>query len=86
MSLGKQAPDANGIAAILDRYRAPIEQGMRAALADAARATTPAATTDALRATLYGQIEYHLGWRDADFTPSEGHRGKLLRPALTLLA
>jgi geranylgeranyl diphosphate synthase type I len=86
VSLGKQAPDANGIAAILGRYRALIEQGMRAALADAARATTPADATDDLRATLYGQIEYHLGWRDADFTPSEGHRGKLLRPTLTLLA
>jgi len=34
----------------------------------------------------YGQIEYHMGWVNADFLPSTGHSGKLLRPTLLLLA
>lgn len=86
MSLGKQTPDAIGIADALARFRAQIEQGMRAALADAAQTTRRAEATETLRSSLYGQIDYHLGWRNADFTPSEGNRGKLLRPSLTLLA
>jgi geranylgeranyl diphosphate synthase type I len=86
VTLGKNALQSTGIAAVLDRYRAPIEQGMREALATAARTTTRAAATEELRASLYDQIDYHLGWRDASFTPSQGHRGKLLRPTLTLLA
>jgi geranylgeranyl diphosphate synthase type I len=86
VSLGKQTPDAINIADALARYRAPIEQGMREALANAAHATRRAEATEALRLPLYGQIDYHLGWRNADFTPSEGNRGKLLRPSLTLLA
>lgn len=86
MTLGKHALQSTDIAAVLDRYRAPIETGMREALAAAATATTPAAATEALRSSLYGQIDYHLGWRDATFKPSQGHRGKLLRPTLTLLA
>jgi geranylgeranyl diphosphate synthase type I len=86
VSLGKQALQSTDIAAVLDRYRAPIEQGMREALAAAARTTTRAAATETLLSTLYGQIDYHLGWRDASFKPSEGNRGKLLRPTLTLLS
>jgi len=86
VTLGKHALQSTDIAAVLDRYRAPIEAGLRAALAAAATATTPAAATEALRSSLYGQIDYHLGWRDATFKPSQGHRGKLLRPTLTLLA
>src|SRR6185437_4776037 len=66
--------------------RASIEQGMQEALASAARVTTRATATEELRASLYGQMDYHLGWRDASFIPSQGHRGKLLRPTLTLLA
>jgi geranylgeranyl diphosphate synthase type I len=34
----------------------------------------------------YGQIQYHLGWVDADFLPIENNPGKLLRPTLLLLA
>ena len=86
MSLGKKALQSTDIAAVLDRYRAPIEQAMREALTTSARATTHAAATEALLSSLYGQIEYHLGWRDASFAPSQGNRGKLLRPTLTLLA
>ncbi len=34
----------------------------------------------------YGQIEYHLGWVDANFSPVASNPGKLLRPTLLLLA
>jgi geranylgeranyl diphosphate synthase type I len=34
----------------------------------------------------YGQIQYHLGWVDANFTPTANNPGKLLRPTLLLLA
>src|SRR5258708_16535592 len=34
----------------------------------------------------YGLIQYHLGWVDADFKPTESNPGKLLRPKLLLLA
>lgn len=86
MTLGKHALQSTDIAAVLERYRAPIEQGLRDALASSAQATTRAASTEALLSTLYGQIEYHLGWRDARFTLIQGNSGKLLRPTLTLLA
>lgn len=86
VTLGKKALQSTDIATVLNRYRMPIEQGMRAALAASAEVTTHADVTEELRDSLYGQIGYHLGWRDATFAPSEGHRGKLLRPTLTLLA
>src|SRR3989442_11462502 len=34
----------------------------------------------------YGQMQYHLGWVDANFTPTANNPGKLLRPTLLLLA
>ena len=86
MSLGKKALQSTNIAAVLDRYRASIEEAMRETLTASAHATTHAAATEALLSSLYGQIEYHLGWRDATFASSVGHGGKLLRPTLTLLA
>lgn len=36
--------------------------------------------------TLYGQIQYHLGWFDQQFRPVDGQPGKLLRPTLLLLS
>ncbi|HEY7849413.1 MAG TPA: polyprenyl synthetase family protein, partial [Ktedonobacterales bacterium] len=86
VTLGKKAPQATDIAAVLDRYRAPIEQGMREAVTSAAQATTRATATETLLASLYGQIEYHLGWVDSQFAPTAGSPGKLLRSTLTLLA
>lgn len=35
---------------------------------------------------IYGQMQYHLGWLDRQFRPTEGHPGKLLRPKLLLLS
>ncbi len=34
----------------------------------------------------YGQMQYHLGWMDTNFVPTQGTSGKLLRPTLLLLA
>src|SRR5437588_10092903 len=34
----------------------------------------------------YDQIQYHLGWVDASFSPVTSNAGKLLRPTLLLLA
>ncbi len=34
----------------------------------------------------YGQMQYHLGWVDTNFSPITGNSGKLLRPMLLLLA
>jgi geranylgeranyl diphosphate synthase type I len=37
-------------------------------------------------ATLYGQMQYHLGWLDQHLRPTHGQPGKLLRPTLLLLS
>ncbi|HXX77526.1 MAG TPA: polyprenyl synthetase family protein, partial [Ktedonobacteraceae bacterium] len=37
-------------------------------------------------APFYGQMQYHLGWVDTNFSPVSGNPGKLLRPTLLLLA
>ncbi|HEU5230315.1 MAG TPA: polyprenyl synthetase family protein [Ktedonobacteraceae bacterium] len=37
-------------------------------------------------AKVYGQMQYHLGWVDQQFSPADGHPGKLLRPKLLLLS
>jgi geranylgeranyl diphosphate synthase type I len=37
-------------------------------------------------APFYGQMQYHLGWVDTNFSPLSSNPGKLLRPTLLLLA
>jgi geranylgeranyl diphosphate synthase, type I len=37
-------------------------------------------------APFYGQMQYHLGWVDSNFSPVSNNPGKLLRPTLLLLA
>src|SRR5579883_3318000 len=51
----------------------------------ALRATVDELTTPEL-APFYGQMRYHLGWVDAQLTPTANNPGKLLRPTLLLLA
>ena len=36
--------------------------------------------------SFYGQMQYHLGWVDTDFSPTKNNPGKLLRPSLLLFA
>jgi geranylgeranyl diphosphate synthase, type I len=75
-----------GIAEAVGRYRAKIEAGLRAAVSSAAESTPRAPESARTLASMYGQIEYHLGWRSADLSPEQGNPGKLLRPTLALLA
>jgi geranylgeranyl diphosphate synthase type I len=43
-------------------------------------------TVQHLLGEFYGQIEYHLGWRQPDLTPATEDSGKLLRPTLVLVS
>ena len=74
------------VESILARVREPVMDALRAALRDVRDETRAAPASEALLDGFYGQIEYHLGWRNADLTWARAHPGKLLRPALVLLA
>lgn len=67
------------------RYRQEILQELHGVFL-----TLPASFTKEINAetlvTLYGQIQYHLGWFDQQFRPVDGQPGKLLRPTLLLLS
>jgi geranylgeranyl diphosphate synthase, type I len=69
----------------LQRYRPEILQELHRVFL-----TQPVAFTKEVNAemlvTLYGQIQYHLGWFDQQFCPIDGQPGKLLRPTLLLLS
>lgn len=67
------------IETILTRYRTEIENALRQAILDS-RAKSHNIDT------FYGQMQYQLGWVDANLSPVENHSGKLLRPTLLLLA
>jgi geranylgeranyl diphosphate synthase type I len=54
----------------------PLEGEMRAVLSGGEEATQPH----------YGMMQYHMGWVDARFEPSDLPAGKRLRPILCLLA
>jgi geranylgeranyl diphosphate synthase, type I len=69
---------------VLQRYQAEIDAALRRTVMRVSNAATRPEI--APLQPFYGQIEYHLGWVDADFSPSTGHSGKLLRPTLLLLA
>ena len=59
--------------AALARYRPPIEQGLRDAL-----------NRPGVEHVRF--LRYHFGWEDADGRPLDAPAGKLLRPALCMLA
>lgn len=59
------------------RHQRVIDAALRAAVDEF---TTPELTP------FYGQMQYHLGWVDAQLTPTANNPGKLLRPTLLLLA
>jgi geranylgeranyl diphosphate synthase type I len=86
VSAGKKAKWTPGITEALGRYRAEIEAELRTAMSSAAAATPRAPESAGALASMYGQIEYHLGWRAEDLSPAKGDSGKLLRPTLTLLS
>lgn len=72
--------------AALTRYRPLVERALRDAVSRARVGLRPATAAANYLDGFHGQIEYHLGWRDVSFAPSSAPSGKLLRPALVLLA
>jgi geranylgeranyl diphosphate synthase type I len=66
------------------RYQSEINQALHRALTQVT--TTAVLSRVADLQTYYGQMQYHLGWVNADFSPIENNAGKLLRPTLLLLA
>ncbi|HVB25244.1 MAG TPA: polyprenyl synthetase family protein [Ktedonobacteraceae bacterium] len=72
------------IQSALQRHQATIQEAMHNAFMKVQAASTDTETND-LQA-FYGQIQYHLGWVNADFVPTHSNPGKLLRPTLLLLA
>ncbi|HLJ34308.1 MAG TPA: polyprenyl synthetase family protein [Ktedonobacteraceae bacterium] len=72
------------IQSALLRHQTAIQEAMHNAFMKVQMASTDTETNN-LQA-LYGQIQYHLGWADADFIPTRNDPGKLLRPTLLLLA
>lgn len=75
---------SSSIQPVLLRHQAEIDAALRRTVMRVSNAATRAEI--APLQPFYGQIEYHLGWVNADFSPSTGHSGKLLRPTLLLLA
>lgn len=72
------------IQSALLRHQATIQNAIQNAFMKVRMVSTDAGTNDLQ--TLYGQLEYHLGWVNADFIPTQSNPGKLLRPTLLLLA
>ncbi len=73
--------------AALERYRALLNEELRAAVLEARTALQSVPPTEAMRDDFYARIEYHLGWRLPDLTRAGAATfGKLLRPTLLLLA
>jgi len=66
------------------RYQSEINEALHRALTQVT--TTAVLSRVADLQTYYGQMQYHLGWVNADFSPIENNPGKLLRPTLLLLA
>jgi geranylgeranyl diphosphate synthase type I len=71
---------------VLRRYRTLLADGLRESLAAARAAMPPAPAAHTALDELYGQVEYHFGWRDAALRLAANRPGKLLRPTLLLLA
>jgi geranylgeranyl diphosphate synthase, type I len=68
----------------LMRYQKNIQEALHRSVMKVAEAAIQSGATDLQ--SYYGQIQYHLGWVDANFTPTANNPGKLLRPTLLLLA
>lgn len=72
--------------AVFSRYRQVMSDGLRQALTDMRQSDALAPATKGLLSEFYGQIEYHLGWRQPDLSPASANSGKYMRPALLLLS
>ena len=81
---GKNMVLRSTIQTTLSRYQSEINQALHRAVPKVNATAVDARAADLQ--TYYGQMQYHLGWVNADFSPIENHPGKLLRPTLLLLA
>ncbi len=66
------------------RHQAAIMSALHQVVYTAIKTATASGAADLT--SFYGQMQYHLGWVDADLTPTTSNPGKLLRPTLLLLA
>ena len=72
------------IQSTLQRYQPEILASLQSTIK---RAMASSALHEASNlAPFYGQMQYHLGWVDTNFSPVSSNPGKLLRPTLLLLA
>jgi geranylgeranyl diphosphate synthase type I len=72
------------IQSTLQRYQQEILASLQSTIQ---RAMTSSALQEASNlAPFYGQMQYHLGWVDTNFSPVPSNPGKLMRPTLLLLA
>lgn len=89
MSSGNAATsstNSDNLDAVIGHYRPLLGEALLQAINDTRGGDPPAPATSQLLDDFYGQIEYHHGWRTPDLQPKPWHPGKLLRPALLLLA
>ncbi|MBV8822356.1 MAG: polyprenyl synthetase family protein, partial [Ktedonobacteraceae bacterium] len=68
----------------LQRYQQDIYTALRRAVYKVSDVETHP-ELNALQA-YYGQMQYHLGWVDTNFSPTRSNFGKFLRPTLLLLS
>src|SRR6266550_4092372 len=66
------------------RHQREIQEALQQAVMKARKTAIRSGAAE-LQA-FYDQIQYHLGWVDASFSPVTNNPGKLLRPTLLLLA
>ncbi|MCL5960526.1 MAG: polyprenyl synthetase family protein [Chloroflexi bacterium] len=64
------------LAAIFEDYLTSVEDELRASFRRDEESLLP----------FYGMMQYHLGWLDEHFRPTQSDQGKKLRPTLCLLA
>jgi len=72
------------IQSTLQRYQSEILASLQSTIKRALASSALQETSDLV--PFYGQMQYHLGWVDTNFSPVSGNAGKLLRPTLLLLA
>ncbi len=87
--MSRKQSDAATLDRVLEPYRELVTRSLRQALEQPQSQESKACGEPAVEALLqefYGQMEYHLGWRDSDLTPARRGSGKMLRPTLLLLS
>ncbi len=72
---------SSSIQSTLSRHQRLIDEALKSTLSKAVVDSDVSALDE-----FYGQMQYHLGWVDANLRPTKNNPGKLLRPTLLLLA